>query len=378
MRTRTPLRADSRVPRRAFTLIELLVVISIIATLMSLLLPAIMNAKRSGTRVQCLSNMRQVGVAAIANATKNGGEIPADGQFVPIPPPVNSDPGNTECGNVGGDAGVNRVVTCLSELDRQDIFDRLDQSVSVVSRANLPLGQLHLNVLVCTADTSAANQPRALSYVINAGYTNRAVLDAYTTAIQAGNLPVQTKVRAHDISQFNWDGNSNTPGVADPDYLDPDDALITRTTGMSWLEVNGENYSQSLNSIYDGADNTLFFTENINAGWAGTWSNPTVSNCAFVYAIDPATATAVNYRSPTELSGYEGTPNALKDAGEGTPSPSSEHAGGVNVLMASGSARFLSDSIDQSVYARLMTPNGGRQRGTIAGFQAQDPLDGSF
>lgn len=50
-------------PRRAgFSLVELLVVISIVALLISLLLPALARARETGRLVQCLSHLRQVGI----------------------------------------------------------------------------------------------------------------------------------------------------------------------------------------------------------------------------------------------------------------------------------------------------------------------------
>ena len=75
-----------KIKQNGFTLVELLVVISIIALLVSILLPALNKAREQAKFTICKTNLRQIGIALVTYANDNEGRrVPGDfwnGDFI--------------------------------------------------------------------------------------------------------------------------------------------------------------------------------------------------------------------------------------------------------------------------------------------------------
>ena len=84
-----------RLSRKGFTLIELLVVVAIIALLVSILMPALGQAKFQAKRVFCLNNIKQQHLAQMIYATDNDGRFATHNDwgpsFVRSAQPIGSD-----------------------------------------------------------------------------------------------------------------------------------------------------------------------------------------------------------------------------------------------------------------------------------------------
>jgi len=356
--------------RRGFTLIELLVVISIIATLMALILPAIQQARAAARTLECKNNLKNISLAAhnFASSRKN---FPALGIYA-------SDRATPTATQLPMRSWV---VELLSFMDRRDISDRWknDNVWDDGTVDNLALGQTYIKVLACPDDQTASGVNGGLSYVANHGYRDSTSTDLNNRWTE-GNL--------------DWNLNTviNVTTTTEADTVDSD---AHRDTGVFWSSLpldstflvpnstrETQKNSHSVDGIYDGGGQTILFTENLNAGGSTSWANPQWENVGFVYMVVGPVASGTNtYRLPQPFlsaSTAMSMPNKQKGGPEAYPTnpvaaaPNSNHPGGVNVAYAEGSVGFISDSIDQSVYARLMSPGGARPRG--AAIVSQDPL----
>jgi len=141
--------------------------------------------------------------------------------------------------------------------------------------------------------------------------------------------------------------------------------------------------STNLREIVDGAGNTVMFTENTKAGenaitGARTWADPSLRSCGFIFPILRFTGKgfANIYKSPDVSLGSPFI-NEMRNGRDGdAPFPNSNHSGIVMASFCDGGVRPLSETIDKSVYVRLLTPGGARVR-SITGFVQEDPLSGN-
>ncbi|AMV21420.1 DUF1559 domain-containing protein [Planctomyces sp. SH-PL14] len=288
--------------RSGFTLIELLVVIAIIAVLVAILLPAVQQAREAARSTQCKNNMKQIGVA-LHNYHEAFNVFPPGqirGRIASI---------DRELGN-----GFSWGAMILPHMDQSALYNKLDFGVPVFEGVNKTtiLATTGINGTICPSD---ANRTRTRN-VHAVGNTN------YMDSIP-------------NTSYFGISGAFNTWS---------DSTNVNFSGGFFTTDPGPES---SLSKIPDGSTNTIAVVEHSARIWTGgSWlgvqnatqgtasPGPDVACCQnwwMMYAVYPPTNDLRKYPTPSVHTDYRA---------------SSDHTGGLNILMADGSVRFLGENIE--------------------------------
>ena len=303
---RQPESERSRRARKAFTLIELLVVIAIIAMLIGMLLAAVQRAREAANRAQCLSNLKQIGLALHGYHDTNRcfpQAYDCRALFV--------DPSQVWDGTRW--IATKNWATLILPFLEQDNLDR--QGYAGYQGRNLPIYH-------CPSD------PRS-------------------TGVWSG-------------AKFGSDGLTDYLAVTGTDTFKP------YPGGSNWRDCNdGTMYGSShvrIADITDGTSNTLLVGErppspDLYLGW---WTWGPIDASLGVQDTFAFYVTAV-YSDPTSQSCTRLLPEKFR-AGVGDYCDVhhfwSRHPGGANWLFADGSVRFLSYANDRNMPA-LATRAGG-------------------
>jgi prepilin-type N-terminal cleavage/methylation domain-containing protein len=312
-------------PQSAFTLIELLVVIAIIAVLVSLLLPAVQQAREAARRTQCRNNLRQLGIA-LHNYHDVHNRFPPGGVRVPF------------------DAAVPAyrmpfVAQVLPYIEQPAVFNLIDFRTSWFQTVNLPATRAPLSVWQCPSDPTAG----ALLQVPDETFGNYGV-------------------NWGPFHYLNLDGDA--PGDNEPGG------------SVEVASPFGLNFGAGLHHILDGSSHTLAMAEILKGIAVGgndrrgrIWNED--SNTYQVSTrIGPNSAlydhcqTATCTHTPLHNLPYEPPPTAVSSGrGQSSIAARSRHAGGVHALLCDGSAHFFSENINLRIWQALSTMRQRRRIG---------------
>jgi prepilin-type N-terminal cleavage/methylation domain-containing protein len=341
---RTQRGVKSRGRHRGFTLIELLVVISIVGILLGLLLPALHAAREAARRVQCTSNLKQLGIG-LAHYESAHGVFP--------PSMVLAGLGNTPSwvGNWSVHARI------LQFLDQSALFNGINFSVGLEHAASQTVRTQSVAVFLCPSEVnpqafdSTLGSTGVVSYGWCAGdwfvwggfnsYEGRTAFmpnrsrrqsefgDGMSQTLFAAEVRSRQLLRSDCGPLLTVNNPSqipppNAPVTLIPEYADDGKCPPTRTGHTVWADGHVEQ--------------SCFTT---------AWQ----PNVRLVHPWSPQVALVdMDLVGVRESSG--GPTFAAVNA-------RSYHAGGLHGLFGDGSVRFLRDSVDGQTWRALGTIRGG-------------------
>lgn len=342
---------------KGFTLIELLVVIAIIAVLISLLLPAVQSAREAARRAQCVNNMKQIGLA-MHNYHTASGVFPQGASKNPKDWPGDSD-------LVWSSWSAQALM--LPYLEQQAIYAASNFSWGVnpfgdpCYNINSTSANTVITSFVCPSDSNVL-KPNLNSYYASVGTTTNFMTTNCWGGINpsckaTGSMGVFTYFMAYGLSDIT-DGSSNT--VAYSESLTGKPNVGNQYRGNSTQGINDPGAQ-----LFNAQTNQAVVLQALQACATGFKNSSSIqSNKGQMWAFGARAYTMFQTIQTPNDKQYSfgsctfGCAGCGLDQSWAVPA-SSNHPGGVNVLMADGSVKFVKDSIDRMTWWNLGTKDGG-------------------
>jgi prepilin-type N-terminal cleavage/methylation domain-containing protein/prepilin-type processing-associated H-X9-DG protein len=337
-----------------FTLIELLVVIAIIAVLIALLLPAVQAAREAARRIQCVNNLKQLGLATHNYESSNG----------VLPPQMVmtlTGPGVVFWKSTWGPSS--RIIP-YAELDT--VYNAINYNNKNSDPSNVTAASTQVRVFLCPSEP---NQ-QAFSTTSSAGVTTTYGVSNYSwcngtwyTFGGYGGTPNPDAFctnYSHTFASFT-DGLSNTMlGAEVKTYMQAYHNCTSVPTPGPSTPTAYPDVPTVLASVAaaPGAGCVLITGPSATLGGGHSeWCNGNSAYECFTTALPPNTVSPVG--SPAVDSDMSSANEADGGPTYAAVTSRSHHPGGVNALFADGSVHWIKNSVNYQTWRALGTVGGG-------------------